>query len=721
MEESENTVFQTAWDVVNYTGINVFLTGKAGTGKTTFLRKLVKETTKKCIVIAPTGVAAINAGGVTAHSFFQLPFNPYLKHAGYSHGEVQFTNRNELIRNIRVNKNKRDLINELELLVIDEVSMLRADLLDAIDEILRVIRKNKFAAFGGVQVLFIGDLFQLPPVVQDMEKDLLKDHYDTPFFFSAEVLKENPPVIIELKKIYRQTEEKFIGLLNNIRNNTMEKRDFEMLEMRYDPMFKNGDENSITLTTHNFVADKINQDELRKLNKPLVKFHADIDGDFNDKSMPTERVLELKEGSKIMFIKNDTKGGGRYFNGKLATIIKLDQEEIVVRLSGSNIEFRVEKEKWENIKYVFNKEDNSINEHPLGSFSQYPIRLAWAITIHKSQGLTFDKMAVDAGASFAAGQVYVALSRCSSYEGLTLLTRITERSISTDKNIIEFSKRETDLSSIDMVQERFIYSLMRLGKIFQWTSVVDMMDEAYEYTATKKFEGKDEVADQFRRMTVKAREQEDIAAKFIEKVHEITNVKPFNSGLMTERVKAAKMYFIERLHEELVKPIQHFIVDYKPKKNTKQFITYVKELELDLWKKIRDIERANVDGLDLTIKLNIMGRVDEKKDKKGVRKPQDDSTSGFSFRFFKEGKTIAEIADLRNLTVSTIEGHLGMYVERGELSISEFLTDKELGDIKLLTDEFGFDNLTELKKKIGDGVSWGRLRMAVNHLRKKQV
>src|ERR1035437_3355217 len=442
-EESDNKIFQTAWEIVNHTGLNVFLTGKAGTGKTTFLKKLVSETTKKCVVVAPTGVAAINAGGATMHSFFQLPFNIYLKNAGYSQGEVQFTNKSELLRNLRFYKENRNLINELDILIIDEVSMLRADMLDAMDEILRSIRGKRNKAFGGLQVLFIGDMFQLPPIVTDRESNLFNEHYESPFFFSAEVLKENPPLIVELKKIYRQTEEKFIGLLNNIRHNSMAVDDYDLLHSRYIPQFNSADENIITLTTHNNVADKINQDELRKLKSPLFKFSAEISGDFNPKNVLTEQVLELKEGAQVMFIKNDTKGGGRYYNGKLATITKLSQEEIIVKLADSNDEIKVDKEKWESIKYVFNKEDNLINQEPLGSFSQYPIRLAWAITIHKSQGLTFTKLAIDAGSSFAAGQVYVALSRCTSLDGLTLLTKITDKSIRTDSRIVELTSKET--------------------------------------------------------------------------------------------------------------------------------------------------------------------------------------------------------------------------------------------------------------------------------------
>ena len=791
-DESINTIFNTAWEVVNNTGRNVFLTGKAGTGKTTFLKKLMKETSKNCVVVAPTGVAAINAGGVTMHSFFQLPFNAYLRHGGYVQEEVQFTNKSELLRGLRISKPKRELMSEMDLLIIDEVSMVRADLLDAVDDILRSVRGNRNKPFGGVQVLFIGDLFQLPPVVQDQEKGLLSKYYESPFFFNAEVLKENPPLIIELKKIYRQTEETFIGLLNNIRNNTMKEMDYEVLHSRYVPSFRIDEENIITLTTHNNTADRINQEELRKLKSPSIKFTADIDGDFNDKALPTERVLELKLGAQIMFIKNDTKGGGRYYNGKLAKIIKLTAEDIIVKLADSDIELKVEKEKWENIKYVFNKEDNKINEEPLGSFLQYPIRLAWAITIHKSQGLTFTKMAIDAGASFAAGQVYVALSRCTSLTGLTLLTKIPASAISTDPRIVEFIKKETDLNSLNLDEEKFEYSISRLEKIFDWNVVNVLIEEAIEFTNGKEFDGRDSIIEKLNAIKTKVSEQTLIAMKFMDRVNQIVIVKPIDTALLTERVKEAKKYFIGKLHSEVLHSIEIIREEVKIKKRTKTLLLYYNELILDLWRKIRLIEKANVEGLDVKISFNVTGgdipkpieqkmeassepnigkaynveeirkttanayapwtNVDDERLIKlvAVNTPISQLTTIFergkgaiesritklklenriieskasvvsskkiSLELYKEKKTIEEIATLRGMAASTIEGHLALFIKSGEVNLFDFITEEQFQIIKVAIEKMGFENLTDLKRTTGDSISWGQLRMAVNYIK----
>ncbi len=792
-DETINHVFNTAWEVVNNTGRNVFLTGKAGTGKTTFLKKLMKETSKNCVVVAPTGVAAINAGGVTMHSFFQLPFNAYLRHGGYVQGEVQFTNKSELLRGLRITKAKRELMSEMDLLIIDEVSMVRADLLDAVDDILRSVRGNRNKPFGGVQVLFIGDLFQLPPVVQDQEKELLKKYYESPFFFNAEVLKENPPLIIELKKIYRQTEEKFIGLLNSVRNNSMAEQDFELLHSRYVPSFWIDVENIITLTTHNNTADKINRDELQKLNAPIFKFEANVDGDFSDRAYPTEKVLELKLGAQIMFIKNDTKAG-KYYNGKLAKIIKLTAEEIIVKLADSDIELRVEKEKWDNIKYVFDKEDNKINEEPLGSFLQYPIRLAWAITIHKSQGLTFTKMAIDAGASFAAGQVYVALSRCTSLTGLTLLTKIPASAISTDQRIVEFIKKETDLKTLNLDEEKFEYSISRLEKIFDWNLVNVLIDEAIEFTSGKEFDGRDSVIERLNIIKAKTSEQTLIAMKFMDRVNQIVIVKPIDTALLEERVKKAKPYFIEKLLEEIIQPIVAIREEIKIKKRAKTLLLYFNELILDLWRKVKEIEKADVSGLDLKVvieykeqpvipkpaetnseaasepkiekekaynveeirktKANAFRPWSREEDEKlmalvgnnkplyeiaktlertnraielrvekikleGIKDPKEKIDSKkVSLDLYKEKKTIEEIATLRGMAASTIEGHLALFIKTGEVNLFDFISEEQFQMIKVAVEKMGFENLTDLKKTTGDSISWGQLRMVVNYLRK---
>lgn len=327
-------------------------------------------------------------------------------------------------------------------MIIDEVSMVRCDMLDAIDTILRHFRRQPMLPFGGVQVVYIGDLFQLPPVIPQQEWNILQNYYESPFFFQAKVIKEVPPLYIELKKIYRQNEQYFIDILNRVRNNVPEAADLQELNKRYNPSFNPpAGEKFITLTTHNYKADVINAAALKKLTGKLHVFRAEIKGEFSDKALPTDLNLQLKEGAQVMFIKNDSGNERRYYNGKLAIVKKVTNDEILVSFNNGEEDLKMEKETWKNIRYSYNKENDHIEEEELGSFVQYPIRLAWAITIHKSQGLTFEKAVIDAGASFAAGQVYVALSRCTSLAGLVLHSRVSPGAIATDERVIAFAQK----------------------------------------------------------------------------------------------------------------------------------------------------------------------------------------------------------------------------------------------------------------------------------------
>ncbi|HET7897380.1 MAG TPA: helicase, partial [Flavisolibacter sp.] len=426
------------------------------------------------VIVAPTGVAAINAGGVTMHSFFQLPFGPFVPASlnNYS-SSGQATDKHSLFKNIFFTGSKRELLQELELLIIDEVSMVRCDMLDAMDTILRHFRRQYNVPFGGVQVLYIGDMFQLPPVIPQQEWSILQEYYNSPFFFDAQVLKESPPLYIELKKIYRQNEQHFIDILNRVRNNEPQREDLEELNGRYIPAFNPPPgEKYITLTTHNRKADVINEAELKKLPGKLYTFTAEISGEFSDKALPTEFNLQLKEGAQVMFIKNDSGTERRYYNGKLATVKKISGEEITVSFNDGD-DVKLEKEEWKNIRYNYDKEKNDIEEEELGSFKQYPVRLAWAITIHKSQGLTFEKAVIDAGASFAAGQVYVALSRCTSLEGLVLHSRIFANAISTDRRVLEFASREEDDEALQALlrEEKEKFQAEMMVKTFNWSKV----------------------------------------------------------------------------------------------------------------------------------------------------------------------------------------------------------------------------------------------------------
>ena len=457
-----NELFDLAFRFVTETSENIFLTGKAGTGKTTFLRYLKDNCAKNIVVAAPTGVAAINAGGVTLHSLFQLPFQPFLP---------TNSNRQELLSKMKYSKQRQDLLRKMELLVIDEISMVRCDVMDAMDTILRAVRRRYDLPFGGVQLLYIGDLFQLPPVAQRQEWSILQEYYPSPFFFDCVVMKDQMPLLIELTKIYRQKEDSFVELLNKVRNNNMTKEDFEDLHLRHDPSFRpSNDQKFITLTSHNNQADQINYRELHKLSTPSYNYEAIVEGEFPENNYPAEGNLILKEGAQVMFLKNDVIQK-RYFNGKIGVIKSLKENEIVVTSDG--IDIIVWQETWENSRYVLNRVDGKLEQENIGSFTQFPLRLAWAITIHKSQGLTFEKVMIDAGAAFSSGQVYVALSRCTTLEGIVLLTKIPSAAIYSNDNVVKGQRALTHRGSL---AERFegarqIFSQQLLEGIFAFSDI----------------------------------------------------------------------------------------------------------------------------------------------------------------------------------------------------------------------------------------------------------
>ncbi|MDD4921749.1 MAG: AAA family ATPase [Bacteroidales bacterium] len=433
MSDQENPQLILAHDFVQYTGTSIFLTGKAGTGKTTFLHRLRAQSPKRMIVTAPTGVAAINAGGVTLHSFFQLAFGPHLPETNHPGDPSQPKSINKFSRE------KVNILRSLDLLVIDEISMVRADLLDAVDEVLRRY-KNKNKPFGGVQLLMIGDLQQLAPVVKDDDWNLLRSHYETPFFFSSLALRKTQFISIELKHIYRQSDKAFISLLNKIRENKLDSDAIEMLNSRYIPNF-DAEENKgyITLTTHNNQAHNINDVQLKKIKEHKQTFSAEISGTFPEYSYPTDLELILKPGAQVMFVKNDSSREKRFFNGKIGTIRRINDGIVYVACPGEEDDIDIGPVEWNNYTYSIDEKTNEITETIIGTFKQVPLKLAWAITIHKSQGLTFDKAIIDANAAFAHGQVYVALSRCRSMEGIVLSSKINPRSIKIDGSVLGFT------------------------------------------------------------------------------------------------------------------------------------------------------------------------------------------------------------------------------------------------------------------------------------------
>ena len=451
---------------IQETGISVFLTGKAGTGKTTFLKHIVAGCSKRLAVVAPTGVAAVNAGGVTIHSFFQLPLCPYLPDVKELVTEYQMPEKNRSLRKDRVK-----ILRTLELLIIDEISMVRADILDAIDATLKRYRKND-RPFGGVQLLMIGDVQQLPPVVTESEKPFMDQVYPSPFFFNSRAFRKLGYIVIELNKIHRQRDAEFTSMLNDIRTGNPSDQTLERLNRRLDPGFDPpSGEYWIRLTTHNHQSDSINREKMDALKGKSMIFKAEIDGNYPESAYPAETELRLKKGAQVMFTRNDTSGSSMYFNGKIGTVTELDPEIIVTDENGNEI--IVNQEKWDNVRYEINPETQEIQAVNDGSFTQYPLRAAWAITIHKSQGLTFDRVVIDAGKAFSFGQVYVALSRCRSLDGIVLTTPITRKCTFRNMEVSIFENGYTPenqaVESLDNYRESYlvdkICSTFSLGRI----------------------------------------------------------------------------------------------------------------------------------------------------------------------------------------------------------------------------------------------------------------
>jgi hypothetical protein len=487
-------------------------------------------------------VAAINAGGTTIHSFFQLPFSPFIP---------TVEAKKSFIAKQQVNSVRRKIYRELELLIIDEVSMVRADMLDAIDTVLRHYRFRPNEPFGGVQVVFIGDMYQLPPVCVGEEWDLLRRYYESPYFFHSQVIKQQPPIYIELDKIFRQSNQQFINLLNEVRNNQLTPDTLRLLNLCYQPDFRNVDD-YITLTTHNASADAINNDELAKIDAPYYKYMAHIDRDFPERIFPTDVELTLKLGAKVMFIANDMAQPRRYYNGKIGEITEINNNEIWVTCDGESEAIKVSLEVWENKSYTIDPKTNQLEEKTLGTFTQYPLRLAWAITIHKSQGLTFDRVVIDAAAAFASGQVYVALSRCRSLDGIVLTSLINPNSLAVDPQIVRYSEQRLPIAELECQVELFKsrYSIQLLVKLF---SLEDLMSHTFSfvnYIKTVLADFNEETAPYLDEVLTRVNSLYAVAQRF---VAQLLSFNPKSDIVrIAERVKAAAGYFIPQLDDLLI-------------------------------------------------------------------------------------------------------------------------------------------------------------------------
>jgi hypothetical protein len=567
----ENKELELAWQIIENTATSIFLTGKAGTGKTTFLRELKIHSPKRMVVLAPTGIAAINAGGATIHSFFQLPFSPYVPIAG----------NKEAKHKLNFQKEKRKIIRSLDLLVIDEISMVRADLLDAIDDVLRRIRKNN-KPFGGVQLLMIGDLQQLSPVVKHDDYNILREYYNTFYFFGSHVLQKLNYKTLELKKVYRQSDSLFLSLLNKIRTNTADKHVLAALNERFIPDF-DAKEGYIRLMTHNKQAQLFNENKLHEIKKESYTYHCTIRETFPEYMFPADEQLILKEGAQIMFLRNDTSPEKKFYNGKLGRIIELDEDYICVQCEDDKKTFVLEQEEWLNTKYVLDKENNEIIEHIEGSFKQYPIRLAWAITIHKSQGLTFEHAIIDAAAAFAHGQVYVALSRCKTLEGLVLTSKLNHKAIISDYQVEKFTQQSEQqsptLDEINSLQQKYFIELLDeqfdfLPLYYSLQQVYLLLNTNFHQTYPKLIKQYKEHIDEFKKQTI------EISFSFHKQYTHLalTTQHPENDKFLQQRVTKGANYFKKQITKWITELISQTNIEIDSKEIEKRFNTAITEL-----------------------------------------------------------------------------------------------------------------------------------------------
>ena len=837
----ENHEIELAWQVIENTGTHLFLTGKAGTGKTTFLRRLKELTPKRMVVVAPTGIAAINAGGVTIHSFFQLNFAPYIPESTFNSAQQGFH---------KFGKEKINIIRSMDLLVIAEISMVRADQLDAIDAVLRRYR-DRSKPFGGVQLLMIGDLQQLAPVVKEEDWSLLSSYYDTAFFFGSHSLKETEYITIELKKVYRQSDTEFVGLLNKIREKEADDAVLEELNKRYLPGFRPREEEGyIRLTTHNYQAQQYNDRQLLSLLGRAFSFQAKVEGTFPESAYPADEMLTVKEGAQIMSIKNDSSGEHRYYNGMIGLVTAVSKDGIRVKGNGESQDFLLETEAWTNSKYSLNPQTKEITEEVEGTFRQYPIRLAWAITIHKSQGLTFERAIIDANASFAHGQVYVALSRCKSLQGLVLSSPLRRESIISDDTIDEFTRNAGEMTpdkhKLALSRQHYFYELLceqfdfhpieqhflRLLRLLdehlyrlypkllerykttadlyktQIMKVADTFKLQYsallmgaeDYTANPKLNKRVMAGAHYFRQhledlltplitfTKVETDNKELKKKFSEAADAMKTALHVKLGTLcyTEKEGFSVSAFLKQkavltlsvsggeaasssgrserksrtaekievptdiLHPELYKqliawrnseaakaglPVYTIIqqkailgivnllpndaaslirIPYFGKRGAEKYGDALLEM-VNRYVEEHGIERPQMPTATLTVNNGIKTSKEPKplKEAKSVKEPKPD-TKEVTYRLFRQGKSIEEIARERELVSGTIAGHLEHYVRSGEVKIEQLVAREKITKIIRYVQAHGSDKgLTVIKAALGDDVSYADIRLVL--------
>jgi hypothetical protein len=735
---------------INQTQRSVFLTGKAGTGKTTLLREIIQTTHKNTVVVAPTGIAALNAGGVTIHSMFQLPFGGFIpdNSSPQFSESTKFETKATLRRHFKMSGLKKSVIRNMELLIIDEVSMLRADLLDAMDYMMQSVRKRSIP-FGGVQVLYIGDLLQLPPVIRDEEWRTLKTYYKGKFFFHSHVVQQNPPLYIELSKIFRQTDDTFISVLNNLRNNEISQQDIQTLNQYVKPDFDlKANKGYITLTTHNSKADSMNAQALQDLEGKLVVYKPEITGDFPDKIFPVEQHLQLKVGAQIMFVKNDLSFDKHYFNGKMGVIKSLSTKEILVHFPEENKTIEVEKYEWQNIRYKVDQTTKEIDEEVLGTFVHYPIKLAWAITVHKSQGLTFDKAALDVSQVFLPGQAYVALSRLRSLEGLILLSPLRMNGISNDQDVMDYSLNKASDSFLENAlhfeTKNFIHNY--LINTFDWSDLAqEWRNHKFSYNEKSEISEKAKHAVWAKKQTEVIEQLLDPSKKFISQLNKLFGQETVDLNHISERIQAAFSYFLKPM-DDLVFEILWKIEEVKRIKKVKAFydeLIVLEELQtkavLRLMKAkllietvvagetiskekltsseiknyiIRKTEAIQNQFKELNITLieddKDVERYTSKKAKTAAPKK---STVQETYELWVEKKSIADIATIRVLTKQTIYSHFVKLIQTKAVSISEVLPEDKIQDLASAFAGYKEESLNALMEKHGRQFSWEEARM----------
>ena len=707
MEMNEESIL--AWNIIEKTNANLFLTGKAGTGKTTFLKRLKELSPKRMIVLAPTGIAAINAGGMTIHSFFQLPFSPYVPGTTFGSGEQ---------KRYQFSKLKRNIIRSIDLLVIDEISMVRSDLLDAVDSVLRQYRKRHDLPFGGVQLLMIGDLQQLAPVVTPQEEHLLGQHYDTPFFFSSNALKQVGYLTIELKKVYRQQDEQFISLLNQIRENKASEATLQALNQRYIPNFvppKEG--NYIRLTTHNAPAQYINEQQLAALPAQSFSFTADIEGDFPETSYPADFKLTLKPGAQVMFIKNDPQH--RFYNGMIGEVIGVrtdeDGSKITVRSKDSGEEFDLEKMEWTNAKYTLNEKTKEIEETVEGKFMQYPLRLAWAITIHKSQGLTFEHAIIDASHSFTHGQTYVALSRCKTLEGMVLSQPLSRGAIISSQTVDAFTSQLAAPSQEQISSLELQYIIYCISELFDFCSI----RASYEHLMrclVEFFNGKyPRVVSEYQKLQVVLKSLIAVSDKFrVQYTGMLARNPDVRQAELQDRIHKGAMYFLDKIGI-LSDLIRKSNLDTDNKVARKQFEDRFSVFSEDVKLKERllkyecSAEFTVTDYLKKKAQFLLLdadassdsgsGRESRRQKKPNEPKVPKTPTREISYNLYKQGMTLEQIAAERGLVKDTIAGHLASYVKEGKIGLRALISsahEKKIRDFMKAHPEL--EHFSEIKE-----------------------